>query len=142
MQRSNHPNGSSNRNNRSIIDNSSPIIVVQETPISLSDEKLKRVLSETYEAAIKDANTFKIYKIHGILLSIFFSLLLALLTSTFNPIGNIDANTIRQIISFICIFCGVFGFIFLIFAAHKKMNYDTSARDETTNRIFNQNFTK
>ena len=43
----------------SIIEQSDPGIVAKETPVRLSDEKLKNMLSRTYERAQKDMSVVK-----------------------------------------------------------------------------------
>ena len=45
-----------------IIDTSKNPIVVEETPIHLTDEKLRNVLSHTYERAQEDMNIPKLRK--------------------------------------------------------------------------------
>ena len=66
-----------------IIEQSDPGIVAKETPVRLSDEKLRNMLSRTYERAQKDVRKPKLCKFFGVFLSIAGTLLLSLLTSTF-----------------------------------------------------------
>ena len=127
-------------NNKRIIDDSMPGIVIKETPLSLSDEKMKRILLQTYEAATKDANAFKYYKLYSVLLSISFTLLIPLLTSTFRSIGSLSAECVTKVAWFACILCGVFGIIFLLIASRKKMNHDIESRDKAINSIFDSHF--
>ena len=47
--------------NMNIIDTKDEGIVVKETPISISDEKLRNSLSRAYEEAQKDMSTFHFY---------------------------------------------------------------------------------
>lgn len=119
-----------------IIDKSNPGIVMQETQISLSDEKLKAILLKTYEAALKDANAPKYYKSYSILLSIAGTLLITLLTSSFGSLGRISAETVTIIAWIVLFACAVLGFIFLGIAAQRKMSYDTAARDKAISEIF------
>ena len=119
-----------------IIDKSAPGIVMQETQISLSDEKLKSLLLRTYEAALRDANSPKYYKTYSVLLSIAGTLLITLLTSSFSSLGQISADTITVIAWIVFCGCAITGFIFLWIAARKKMSYDTSARDKAISEIF------
>ena len=48
-----------------IIDNSDPGIVVTETTVTISDEKLKGMLSKTYESAQRDERRFSILNLWG-----------------------------------------------------------------------------
>lgn len=119
-----------------IIDRSDPGIVMQETQISLSDEKLKSILLRTYEVALRDANAPKYYKLYSVLLSIAGTMLMTLLTSSFGSLGKLSAETVTLIAWIILIACAVLGFIFLGIAAQRKMSYDTAARDKAISEIF------
>ncbi len=127
-------------NNTNIIDSSIPAIVIQETPISLSDEKLKSILLKTYEAAIKNANAPKYYKLYGVLLSVSFTLLVALLTSSFKSLWSIDAKCVTNIAWIMCVICGLLGIAFLIIGSRQKMKNDTEERDKAVNDIFDAHF--
>lgn len=56
--------------NMNIIDTKDEGIVVKETPISISDEKLRNSLSRAYEEAQKDMSTFHFYNLYSVFLSI------------------------------------------------------------------------
>ena len=49
-----------------IIDSSDSGIVVTETKITISDEKLNRMLLIAYEAAQKDNNKFRLHSLWGV----------------------------------------------------------------------------
>ena len=51
--------------NMNIIDTKDEGIVVKETPISISDEKLRNSLSRAYEEAQKDMSTFHFYNLYS-----------------------------------------------------------------------------
>ena len=119
-----------------IIDKSAPGIVIQETQISLSDEKLRSILQRTYEAALKDANAPKYYKYYGVFLSIAGTLLITLLTSSFNNIGRLSATTVTTIVWIVLLVCTVVGFVLLGIAVRKKVNDDMTARDQAIKEIF------
>ena len=53
-----------------IINSSDPGIVAKETTVHLSDEKLRGIMSRTYERAQKDADTIKFHKFYSVFLSI------------------------------------------------------------------------
>lgn len=119
-----------------IIDTSSPGIVVQETSITITDEKVKGILLRTYEAALKNANSFKYYKSYKVLLSVAGTLFLSLLTSDFRNLGKLDASTVTTIAWVVMVLCALIGFLFLGIASHYKMIHDTVARDKAISDIF------
>lgn len=125
-----------------IIDSSDPGIVVKETIIQMSDEKLKGVLSRTYERAQEDTGLFKVYKCYSVFLSIAGTLFLALLTSTFGSIGKVSAETVTVLVWFICIGCALVGFVLMGIAVSKKTRNDTKARDQAVNEMFEQNLSR
>ena len=47
--------------NQSIIEHSSQGIVLKETKITLSDEKLSKMMLHTYERAVKDVSKWRKY---------------------------------------------------------------------------------
>ncbi len=72
-------------------------IVCTETEITITNEKLKNTLSGIYETARDDANKKKWYDYFTVGFSIAGTILLALLTATFNDIGSISSHTITTI---------------------------------------------
>jgi len=125
-----------------IIDSSDPGIVVKETTIHLSDEKLRSLLSRTYECAQEDKGVFRLYKAYGVFLSIAGTLFLSLMTSTFNAIGNVSEETVTVIVWFLCIGCALMGFILMGVAVSDKMKNDTQLRDKAVDKMFEQNLSK
>ena len=119
-----------------IIDTKTPGIVMSETPISLSDEKLKGLLLKTYEEAQRSANSFKYYDLYKVLLSVASTLLITLMTSTFSDLGNIKASAVTIIAQVIMILSAILGFVFLAIAFSEKTKKDTSDRDRVINEIF------
>lgn len=113
---------------------SSERIVCKETPITLSDEKLKRLLSSIYERARQDANVFHLYKHYGIFLSMGGSLLLTLLTTErFISLGGASGNTIRLILGIVCAVSLLFGLILAISGISQRLKNENSDRDEAIN---------
>lgn len=128
--------------NNNIIKQSNPGIVLEETPLSLTDEKLNGMLLRTYEKAVRDVTKWKYYKLYSILLSIAGTLFLSLLTSEYNDLGALDSSTIRIIVIVTTTIAAIMGFIFLgISVSHKKKS-DTEGRDasikEITDKYFKQ----
>lgn len=123
--------------NKDIIDSSDPGVVATEMPIRLSDEKLKAILSSTYERALKDNNQFKLYKHYGVFLSIAGTLFLSLLTSSFRNIGPIDASIILYVAIAVCIATAGLGFVLMAVAVSKKTKSDMDSRDKAIQEMLN-----
>lgn len=121
-----------------IIDFSDPGIVVKETTVHLSDEKLKNALSRTYERAQQDMNSFKFYDHYGVFLSIASTLFISLMTSDFGAIGNIDQKTVTLLVWLICIVSGIVGLVCLAIWFSKKTHNKTSDRDIAVDQIIKE----
>ena len=119
-----------------IIDRADPGIVITETSVTLSDEKLKSALSKTYEQAQKDMSKPKFHKWYSVFLSIAGTLFLTLLTSQFNDIGAISAEILTNISCVVCVICGVLGFILLGINVSSKIHSNTNDRDNAVNQVF------
>ena len=120
-----------------IIDRTAPGIVITETRVTLSDEKLKSALSKTYEQAQKDMSKPKFHKWYSVFLSIAGTLFLTLLTSKFNNIGSISAEILTIVSCVICVVCGLLGFILLGVNVSSKTHSNTEERDNAVNQVFN-----
>ena len=135
------------KNNKvpSIIDQSNPGFVATETKIQLSDEKLKRVLMQAYETALKNANAPAWNKQYGVFLSIAGSLFLAQLTSDFRQLHffglTLEAEKVTNIIWGIIAICVALCMTCLISIIRTKTKDDTEIRDKTIDQIFKKNFT-
>ena len=124
--------------NMNIIDTKDEGIVVKETPISISDEKLRNSLSRAYEEAQKDMSKFHFCNLYSVFLSIAGTLFLSLLTSDFHALGSVTAESITFVA---WILFGVFGVLGAILACCKvsqKTKNDTSDRDNAVDKVFNQ----
>lgn len=121
--------------NEMIIDNSGSGIVVTETKITISDEKLNRMLLIAYEAAQRDNNKFKIHSLWGVCCSIAGTLFMALLTSSFNEIGPIDAKTVTNWAIILCILFAIFGLCLAIWRINDKSSNNTESRDNAVEKI-------
>lgn len=118
-----------------IIDNNSDGIVATETKITISDEKLNSMLSKTYEMATIEANEFKIHSLWSICWSIAGTLFITILTSSFNGIGSIGADTINNWAIGICIFAFLAGLILIIWRLNDKTSTNFTKRNETVQQI-------
>lgn len=121
-----------------IIDTSKNPIVVEETPIHLTDEKLRNVLSHTYERAQEDMNIPKLRKHYGSFLSIAGTLFLTLLTSNFKTIGIFSADLVNGIASVLCFLCAVFGFALLGMNVSDRMKQSSMERDKAVDEMIKQ----
>lgn len=124
--------------NMNIIDTKDEGIVVKETPISISDEKLRNSLSRAYEEAQKDMSTFHFYNLYSVFLSIASTLFLSLLTSDFHAIGAITADQVTIGAWVICIGSGFLGGILACYKVSQKTKNDTSNRDVAVKKVFTQ----
>ena len=128
--------------NVNIIDTKDEGIVVKETLISISDEKVKNSLSRTYEEAQKDMSKFHFYNLYSVFFSIASTLFLSLLTSNFHAIGSATAETVTIGAWVICIVSAFLGGILACYKVAERTKNDTSARDDAVEKIFNQHITK
>lgn len=111
-------------------------IIIQETSITLTDEKLQGILLHTYERAISDNGKWHFYKLYGTFLSIAGTLLITILTSTFNGFGAIDSSKIQIFSIILMIIFGLLGFICLGISVNQKKKNDTEERDTAISEIF------
>ena len=122
--------------NNNIIDRADPGIVITETRVTLSDEKLKSALSKSYEQAQKDMSKPKFHKWYSVFLSIAGTLFLTLLTSQFNDVGAISSKMLTIISWVLCAICGLLGFILLGINVSSKTHSNTDERDNAVNQVF------
>lgn len=122
-------------NLNSIIDQNDSGIVVKETSVKISDEKLKNMLSKAYERAQQDANKIVLNKYYGVFLSIAGTLVVTLVTSEFRSLGCFSSGAVTDIVWVICIICALVGFILLWLNVKEKTSYKTNARDQAVDEI-------
>lgn len=127
--------------NNSIIQ-SNQGIVLEETQVTLSDEKLNGMLLRTYEKAVKDVSRWRFYKLYGTFLSIAGTLLVTLLTSSFNSVGQISAESIRIGAIIATVLFGLLGFVCLALSVNQKKRSDTEIRDASIKEIVNNYYKK
>ena len=128
--------------NMNIIDTKDEGIVVKETPIRISDEKLRNALSRTYEEAQKDMSKFHFYNLYSVFLSIASTLFLSLLTSDFHAIGSTTAEKVTIGAWIVCIGSGLLSAILACYKVSQKTKNDTSDRDDAVEKVFNQHIQK
>lgn len=125
-----------------IIDSTDPGVVVRESTVHLSDEKLKNVLLRTYERAQQDRDIIKLHRFYSVFLSIAGTLFLSLLTSDFHSIGPFSAGFVTGFAWFVCAGSAIGGFILMAVHFSCKSKNDTVSRDAAVNEIFDHNFTE
>ena len=125
-------------NTQSNIDSNELEIVCVDTKIKLSDEYLRRLLSNVYEIARKDAKRINFAKSYGIFFSIALTLLLALITSEFKSIGAITSNIVRIIAIIICSCSFIMGCVLLAIYIRNKDLSVTEERDKAIEEVMNQ----
>ena len=123
-----------------IIDNLDPGIVVTETSITISDEKLRGMLLRTYEAAQRNERRFDVSNLWGICWSIAGTLTITILTSSFNPIGKFSSDDIQFVAIVVCVVFVIVGIILSALRVRNKSSCDTAARDKSVDLIAKQYF--
>ena len=118
------------KSNKKNIDTITGSIVCTETNIKLTDEKLRGILSKTYETARKDAQKFRIYNHYGVFLSVAFSLIIPLLTSEFQSFGVISADNLSVFCWVVFAISLVSGVVLVIIYASNAATNETSERDK------------
>ena len=127
-----------NTGRKSIIDQSDVGIVLTEASVFLSDEKLRALLSRTYERAEKDTLKPSITRHYGEFLSVSGTIGLALLTSSFNSVGMFESKVVTYIAGGIAGVCGVLGIVFLLVYSSKKASNSRDNRDRAVNEIMDE----
>ena len=130
------------KNNNSIINQTNQGIVLEETQITLSDEKLNGMLLHTYEKAVADTTKWKFYKLYGVLLSVAGTLFISVLTSTFNNIGQLNSDIVRIFVICLTIITAIVGFVFLGISINQKKKSDTEVRDTTIKKVISDYYKK
>lgn len=123
--------------NTKIIDGNDPGIVVSETQVTISDEKLIGLLYRTYEVALCDARKFRIHDLWGVCWSIVGTLILALFTSDFKSLGTIDSSIVTNIAIIGTVLIGIAAIILTIWRVREKITLDLSDRDNAVDKIMN-----
>ena len=89
-----------------------------------------------YEQARKDAKKFKPYNYYTALFSVFFSLLIPILSADFKDFAGISGKTIYTICCLICIASFIIGFLLLIYKSGYGTKSETDERDSAITSVF------
>ena len=82
-----------------------------------------------------EANEFKIHSLWSICWSIAGTLFITILTSSFNGIGSIGADTINNWAIGICFFTFLAGLILIIWRLNDKISTNFTKRNETVQQV-------
>ena len=122
-----------------IIDSFDPGIVLKETKITVSDERLRNLLIKTYETAQKECEKFRIYNLWSTSLSFSGALFLSLLTSDFKTIGAIDAALVKLVIEALMAMSLMVAIALLALKMHNGVMMASDARDKAIEDILKKN---
>lgn len=113
-------------------------MLIKETPIRLSDQALNTIQLHTYEKAVKNITQWHLYKMYGVFLSIAGTLAFSIFTSTFNPIGTLSSDDVKEYVVKGAIIFGLAGLVCLLIAINKRINANTDERDQAIKEIQDQ----
>lgn len=113
-------------------------IIVKETPVHLTDEKIKSILYRTYERAQSDVSVKKWYDYYDCCFSVSGTLFLTLLTASFNKTFGIDPEELASIAKWLLGISMLTGIVFLIFKLKAKRESDMSNRDIAVEDVFSK----
>lgn len=121
-----------------IISSDGEHIIVKETPVHLTDEKIKSVLFRAYEYAQKDVNTKSLLDYYDCCFSVSLTLFLTLLTASFNGVFGIEANTVTLIVKIVFGSLMILGILMLVLKLNTKRQSDTKQRDIAVEEVFSR----
>ncbi len=118
--------------------NSNRGLILEETSLTLSDEKLNGILLHTYEKAVANVSKFNFRNLYKELLSVATTLFVTLFTSDFKSIGSFDSKSVKNFVISIIIVTATIGFIFAILSVYDKKKSDTEERDNSIKEIIDK----
>lgn len=121
-----------------IINDDDAHIIVKETPVHLTDEKIKSILYRTYERAQNDMSVKKWYDYYDCCFSVSGTLLLTLLTASFNKTLGIEPDELASIAKLMLGISLLSGIVFLILKLKAKRQSDMSKRDIAVEEVFSK----
>ena len=105
-------------------------VIVSDTQIQLSDQKLRSLLSAMYEKGENDARRFSPWKSYAPCFSVALTLLIALLTSEFHPVFGFSSETVTAVAFFLLSVSALLGFVFLLYGFQVRNSDLTEKRDK------------
>lgn len=118
--------------------NSNRGLILEETSLTLSDEKLNGILLHTYEKAVANVSKFNFRNLYKELLTFATTLFLSLFTSDFRSIGQFDSELVKKFVISIMIITAITGSVFAILFFYDKTKSDTEERDKSIEEIIDK----
>lgn len=127
-----------NKSKFDIINDDDAHIIVKETSVHLTDEKIKSILYRTYERAQNDMSVKKWYDYYDCCFSVSGTLFLTLLTASFNKTFGIEPDELATTAKWMLGMSLLLGIVFLIFKLKEKRQNDMSKRDIAVEEVFSK----
>ena len=121
-----------------IINDDDAHIIIKETPVHLTDEKIRSILYRTYERAQNDMSAKKWYDYYDCCFSVSGTLFLTLLTASFNQTFGIEPDKLAIIAKWMLGISLLSGIVLLIFKLKAKRQSDMSKRDIAVEEVFSK----
>lgn len=118
--------------------NSNRGLILEETSLTLSDEKLNGILLHTYEKAVANVSKFNFRNLYKELLTFAVTLFSSLFTSDFRSIGPFDSELVKNFVISIMIITAITGIVFAILFFYDKTKSDTEERDKSIEEIIDK----
>lgn len=108
-------------------------IIYKDSKIIIPNEKLKSILSKTYEKARSDAQKFHLYDHWPACFSFAFTSSIPLWTANFHDFWGISSSALKNLVTFLSLGSLFFGIVLLLYSVSCKSNKDDEhlERDKT-----------
>lgn len=113
-------------------------VVVSDTQLQLSDERLRRILGAMYEKGESDGRRSSPWKSCAPYFSIAFTLLLTLMTSDFRSILGMSSETIAKIAILLLLASLAVGIFLLLWTRNARNNHFYEKRDKAVEEALKQ----
>lgn len=127
-----------NKSKTEIINNEDEHIIVKETPVHISDEKMKSVLYRTYEQAQKDLGKRKLYDHYGCFFSVSGTLFISLASASFHDFLFFSKEECTMVVKICFGLSLVMGILSLFWKLKIKSDNDTTCRDNAVDAVFDK----
>ena len=109
--------------------------ICKETAITLSDVNMIALLSKAYEKAVENCNKKRFCNYYQIPLSASFTLFFSLVTSQYNQILGIPADTVKTLVIVIAVGLLVCGIGMFLTCYEKNQKKESAMRDDSVDQI-------
>ena len=113
-------------------------VICSETEITITSEKLRGKLSKSYERAREDVQKRKWYNYFSIGFSVAGTLLIALLTAAFKPLGNLSEKGLTIIAWIVFGISLLYSVVAVCFRAKSNSADEHNERDLAINAILDE----